>query len=657
MTHWLDRGEHSSCGVGFIVNRRNEYGHEILQQGLRALRCVEHRGACAADRSTGDGAGIMTDIPFGLFGFRRGEVAVAALFMPQDQGRMRAALKIFETTFRFYGLHVEAYREVPIDSSVLGDEARRTMPSLAHCFIRRPPHCRTDASFERVLHTAKQQTRTALKNQGITKEFFFTSLSATTIVYKGLVLGEGLDRFYLDLRNPAFGTRFALFHRRFSTNTRSTWDKAQPFRLIAHNGEINTIAGNRSWAISREMSLGLPEDQLVTHTGISDSGSLNEMVEALMHRSSIPHVEDILAIMMPPAHNQEAFYTYWSRAMEPWDGPAIILYADGNSVGARLDRNGFRPARWVVTEESFSLSSEAGAFEIDDACVGSKGALHAGSAVKVDMKNGRVHFRDPAHSRENRDARFDARTISAGSLDVDGPDESIWRPPQPLISRMNLFSLTQEELDLFLVPMVLRGKEPIGSMGDTARPNVFSEEPRPFYDYFYQNFAQVTNPPLDYLRERNITDLRVFLGNGALYGATGGELFVHGLAGDRFAVRNSGANAVVEGVGLHACEYMTGGRVLILGNVSHNVGAGMTGGLLYMRRENIQYANENYLVPAELADENEQELLALLNRYHELTGSASARGLLERWESERRGFALYLPQAALKARQVASLVR
>ncbi len=512
MTHWLDRDEHSSCGVGFIVNRRNEYGHEILQQGLRALRCVEHRGGCAADRSTGDGAGIMTDIPFGLFGFRRGEVAVAALFMPQDQVRMREALKIFETTFRFYGLHVEAYREIPIDSSVLGDEARRTMPSLAHCFIRRPPHCRTDASFERVLHAAKQQTRTALKNQGITKEFFFTSLSATTIVYKGLVLGEGLDRFYLDLRNPAFQTRFALFHRRFSTNTRSTWDKAQPFRLIAHNGEINTIAGNRSWAISREMSLGLPEDQLVTHTGISDSGSLNEMVEALMHRSSIPHVEDILAIMMPPAQNQEAFYTYWSRAMEPWDGPAIILYADGNSVGARLDRNGFRPARWVVTEESFYLSSEAGAFEIDEARVGSKGALHAGSAVKVDMKNGRVHFRDPALSRENRDARFDARTISAGSLDVDGPDENIWCPPQPLICRMNLFSLTQEELDLFLVPMVLQGKEPIGSMGDTARPNVFSEEPRPFYDYFYQNFAQVTNPPLDYLRERNITDLRVFLG-------------------------------------------------------------------------------------------------------------------------------------------------
>jgi glutamate synthase domain-containing protein 2/glutamate synthase domain-containing protein 1/glutamate synthase domain-containing protein 3 len=512
MTRWFSREEHSSCGVGFLVNRRNAYSHEILQQGLRALRCMEHRGACAADRSTGDGAGIMTDIPFGLFGFKRGEVAVAALFMPQDQGKMRAALKIFEETFQFYGLHVETYRDVPIDTSVLGDEARRTMPNLIHCFIRRPEHCRTDASFERVLHAAKQRTRTALRNHGITREFFFTSLSATTIVYKGLVLGESLDRFYLDLRNPAFGTRFALFHRRFSTNTRSTWDKAQPFRIIAHNGEINTIAGNRSWAISRELSLGLPEDQLVTHTGISDSGSLNEMVEALMHRSSIPQVEDILAIMMPPAHNQDDFYKYWSRAMEPWDGPAIILYADGNSVGARLDRNGFRPARWVVTEETFYLSSEAGAFEIDDTRIGSKGALHAGSSVKVEMKNGRVHFRDPALSRENRDARFDARTVPVNALDVDGPDEEVWHPPDPSISRMNLFSLTQEELDLFLVPMVLQGKEPIGSMGDTARLNVFSEEPRPFYDYFYQNFAQVTNPPLDYLRERNVTDLRVFLG-------------------------------------------------------------------------------------------------------------------------------------------------
>ena len=508
----FDREERSSCGVGFLVSRRNEFRHDILRQGLKALQCVEHRGACAADQTTGDGAGIMTDIPYDLFGFPRGEAAVATLFMPQDQARMRTALKVFENTFRFYGLDVVRYREIPTDPSVLGDEARRTRPSMTHCIIRRPQHCKTDSSFERVLYAARQRTRTEISLKGINKEFFFTSLSSSTIVYKGLVRGEGLDRFYLDLQNPLFRTRFALAHRRFSTNTRSTWDKAQPFRLIAHNGEINTIAGNRSWALSREMSLGLPKDQLLTHAGISDSGSLNEMMEALMHRSSIPDMEDILAIMMPPAHDQNDFYKFWSRAMEPWDGPAIILYADGNTVGARLDRHGFRPARWVVTDDMFYLASEAGTFDVDESAVRRKGALHAGTGVKVDVNTGRVHFRDPSRSRENRDARFDPRTVPVGSLDIGSPDEAAWRPPEPTVYRQNLFSLTREELDLLLIPMILEGKEPVGSMGDTARPNVFSTEPRPFYDYFYQNFAQVTNPPLDYMRERNVTDLRVFLG-------------------------------------------------------------------------------------------------------------------------------------------------
>jgi glutamate synthase domain-containing protein 2/glutamate synthase domain-containing protein 3 len=215
---------------------------------------------------------------------------------------------------------------------------------------------------------------------------------------------------------------------------------------------------------------------------------------------------------MPPAQEQNDFYKYWSRAMEPWDGPAIILYADGTTVGARLDRNGFRPARWTATEETFYLSSEAGAFDITEAAIQRKGSLHAGNGIKVDLKSGRVHFRDPSGSRENRDAKFDPRTVPVGTLDIDAPDENVWRPPAPTLHRKNLFSLTQEEQDLLLIPMIRDGKEPIGSMGDTARPNVFSMEPRPLYDYFYQNFAQVTNPPLDYLREKNVTDVRVFLG-------------------------------------------------------------------------------------------------------------------------------------------------
>jgi glutamate synthase domain-containing protein 2/glutamate synthase domain-containing protein 1/glutamate synthase domain-containing protein 3 len=502
----FDREERSSCGVGFVAGRTGTYTHGILEEALKALRCVEHRGACSADFVTGDGAGVMADIPFNLLGYHRGEVAVATLFMHRDLERRRRAVEIFEKTFSFFGLDVIGYREIPTDPSVLGPDARESMPAMQQAIIRRPKHCRTDAAFERLLYTAKQTVRTQHTDRGISKEFFFTSLSGETIVYKALTRSTSLDAFYKDLQDPNFTTRFALFHRRFSTNTNSTWDKAQPFRLIAHNGEINTIAGNRSRAFSREKSLGLRDNELITHTDISDSGSLNEMVEALMYRSSIPQIEDILAIMMPPGHGQNEFYKFWSRAMEPWDGPAIILYADGRNIGARLDRNGFRPSRWVITEDIFYLASEAGAFNLDESRIQRKGILHAGTGVKVDLTTGRVHFRDPSLSRENRDAKFDARTYPVGSLPVGDAGTPV------SIFRKNLFTCTQEELERILYPMIAEGKEPIGSMGDTARPNVFSSEPRPFFDYFYQNFAQVTNPPLDYIREKNITDLRVFLG-------------------------------------------------------------------------------------------------------------------------------------------------
>ena len=496
--------EKSACGVGFVASRKNLPNFDILKQGLHALRCVEHRGACGADQITGDGAGIMTDIPFELFGYDRDSIAVASLFTPTHPERKRIALRVFEETFAFMGLEIIEYRNVPVDVSVLGPEALEAMPGILHAIVRRPDHCRTDASFDKLLYAAKQMTRTKEKNHGISKEFFFTSLSAKTINYKALTRAADLDRFYLDLQNPIFKTRFVLFHRRFSTNTKTSWDKVQPFRLIGHNGEINTIAGNRSWAYSRERSLGLKEDELLTHNGISDSGSLNEMVEALMYRSSIPHAEDILALMMPPADSKNSFYKFWSRAMEPWDGPAFVTYSNGQSIGARLDRNGFRPCRWTLTDEEFYLSSEAGTFQIDDADALKKGTLHAGTGVKVDLDTGEVHFRDPSLSRENYDANFDARLTPLKSI-------SIGSEPA-LLHKKHIFSYSDEDIKKILIPIVLEGKEPIGSMGDTARPAILSEEPRSFFDYFYQNFAQVTNPPLDYLREEMVTDLTVHLG-------------------------------------------------------------------------------------------------------------------------------------------------
>lgn len=500
----LSSQEKSACGVGFIASRHNRRTHAHLQQALHALRCVEHRGACAADQVTGDGAGILTDIPFELFGLEKDTFAIGSLITPANPERKRLALRVFEETFRFLGLEVLEFRTVPTDPSVLGEEALACMPGLIHAVIKRPDFCRTTASFDKLLYQARQLTRTKEKESGIHKEFFFMSLSSSTIVYKALTRAQDLDRFYLDLQNPAFKTRFALFHRRFSTNTKTAWDKVQPFRLIAHNGEINTISGNRSWAYSREKHLGLPNDELLTHNGISDTGSLNEMVEALAYRSSIPYIEEILAIMMPPADGENPFYKFWSRAMEPWDGPAFVTYSDGQTIGARLDRNGFRPCRWVLTDDHFYLSSEAGSFEVDERKVLKKGTLHAGTGVKVDLDSGAVHFRDPSQSRENHDATFEPRLEPVQEAPIGDMPTSL--------DKKNLFLLTTEDTDRVLAPMILEGKEAIGSMGDTARPAILSEEPRSLFDYFYQNFAQVTNPPLDYLREAMVTDLHIYLG-------------------------------------------------------------------------------------------------------------------------------------------------
>lgn len=496
--------EKSSCGVGFVASRKHEYLHETLQQALHALRCVEHRGACNADLISSDGAGIMADIPFELFGYEPGEVAVATIFAPHDAQRRRKALRVFEETFGFYGLKILEYRNIPVDPTVLGEIALASMPFILHAFIKRPRHCRTDSSFDKLLYTAKQMTRTKEKEEGIVREFFFASLSARTIVYKALTQSAALKDFYPDLQNPEFKTRFALFHRRFSTNTKTSWDKTQPFRIIAHNGEINTITGNRSWAISREKYLGVPKDELLTRHSISDSGSLNEMVESLTYRSSIPLVEDILAIMIPPATHENSFYKFWSRAMEPWDGPAFISYSDGSSIGARLDRNGFRPCRWMITDDYLFVSSEAGSFNVDEKKVTAKGSLQAGHGIKMNLNIGKVHFRDPSDSRENYDADFEHRLEPLVEQPVEEADQSF--------ANIHLFRYTREDLENLLVPMIEEGKEPIGSMGDTARPAVFSDQPRSFFDYFYQNFAQVTNPPLDYIREKMVTDLSMYLG-------------------------------------------------------------------------------------------------------------------------------------------------
>lgn len=494
----------SHCGVGFICSLKNKASHDLLKTGLLGLKNVEHRGG-TDNNFLGDGAGIMTSVPHELLGINK-DYAVAMIFAPKKEDRFEKAMDVFKMTFKNYGLIVESIREVPVDESVLAADAVGCMPKIIQAFIKRPKHCRTMSSFDELLYTAKQMVRTNGHEVGLIDELYFTSLSSQTIIYKALSTSFQLEKFYLDLQNPAFKTKFALFHRRFSTNTLSSWDKVQPFRVIAHNGEINTIEGNRAAAKSRELALGLREDQVLTRSGASDSVNLNEMVEALKYRSSMPFVKDILAIMIPPAESENSsYFKFWSRAMEPWDGPALIAYCDGKKIGARLDRSGFRPCRWQRTKDYFSLCSETGSFEFSPADIIQQGVLNAGRTVNVHMFKGEVDFYNPDKLDSNAEVFFDSRLKL---LPYSSPenDESFYE------NKMGTFFFTKEELTKELYPIIESGKGPIGSMGDTAALVAFSRIHRSIYDYFFQDFAQVTNPPLDYIREKMVTSLAVYLG-------------------------------------------------------------------------------------------------------------------------------------------------
>jgi glutamate synthase domain-containing protein 2/glutamate synthase domain-containing protein 1/glutamate synthase domain-containing protein 3 len=500
----LDHGEErSSCGVGFVALRGPGRSRLPLLHALAALDCHEHRGACLADGITGDGAGVMTDIPFELLGYEPGTIALGSFLLVGTPEQNARALELVEDTFEVMSVDTLARRTVPVEKRVLGQQAREILPDMVQMVFGWPAFCRSEASFNQLLYVAKQRVRTRLNRAGLSGVLYVSSLSTSTVVYKALSRSEDLAQFFPDLLSSTYRTRFCIFHRRFSTNTRTSWDKAQPFRMIAHNGEINTIAGNRSWSHSREQALGLPRDELLTREGCSDSGNLNQMVEALKFRSSMPYVEDVLAIIIPPADEDNDYYRFWSRAAEPWDGPALVTYCDGQAIGARSDRNGFRPCRWAMTDEAFYLASEAGSFNLDECSILRKGTLRAGSGVKLVLGKPEVFFRDPSRSEVNGEGRLDPRL---------SPLSPAPATPLGLCDRQRVFGLGTEELDKVIGPMMVAGKEPIGSMGDTAALAVLSDEPRSFFDFFFQTFAQVTNPPLDYLRERIVTDLSVYLG-------------------------------------------------------------------------------------------------------------------------------------------------
>jgi glutamate synthase (ferredoxin) len=525
--------EHDACGVGFLADLGGRPHPRILPLALTALGRMAHRGAVDADGATGDGAGVTTQIPFevlredleakGLSGLEPGGLAVGSIFLPPEPPLAGRARALVQEVLAEQGLPFLGWREVPIREDVLGEVARRARPGIAHLLVGRPGEA-SDAEFERRLYRARRELEAHARRLGL-PGLYVASLSHRTLVYKALLRATDLADFYPDLRHPAYATAFTLFHQRFSTNTLPCWAMTQPFRLLAHNGEINTIEGNRSWMRAREAGLasrllGLEAGALrpLLPEGTSDSASLDEALALLTLAGR--DVTQGVSLLMPPAWEGDpelpadvrALFEYQSCLMEPWDGPALVVFTDGKIVGAGLDRNGLRPARYAVTVDGLVLvASEAGVLDVAPGRILHRGRLGPGDMVAVDLAAGRFLDRGTIHDR------LAARRPYAAWLATHRvPFADLPQPPAECetaeVGPLRAFGYTREEMQLVLGPMFKEGLEPLGSMGDDAPLAVLSPRPRLLYSYFKQRFAQVTNPPIDPLRESLVMSLATHLG-------------------------------------------------------------------------------------------------------------------------------------------------
>ena len=529
--------EKDACGVGFIADRSGNRSHAILEMAIQAVTNLTHRGAVAADAKTGDGAGILTQIPEKLFtkelhkvGARIdsiNDLAVGMIFLPKDNPEeQKHGRKIVEDILQQYGFPLLRWRSVPIDDSALGEKALATLPSIQQVLIGRPNHITLD-NFERRLYLICKEIEHKVTEEQL-PDFHIASFSHRTIVYKGLLVAPQLAMFYADLWNDDFEASLAVFHQRYSTNTSPTWSLAQPFRMLAHNGEINTLMGNRNWMRAREAELTSPiwkEDikrlaPIINPIG-SDSMSLDNALELLTHSDrSILHS---MMCLIPEAYEQiqdmseelKNCYQYLSCVSEPWDGPAAVAFTDGIIVGACLDRNGLRPARYKVTDDGIVvMGSEVGIIELDDSRVVRKGRLGPGQMIAVDTLRSELLLdtdikNEVAHHKPY--AKWIQQRTHLDELNPQPPG-TITSVPDDLQTQQKAFGYMIEDVERFIKPMVLQAKESVGSMGDDTPPAVISRNPRLLYHYFKQLFAQVTNPPIDSLRERLVMSLTTYLG-------------------------------------------------------------------------------------------------------------------------------------------------
>ncbi|MCO5218143.1 MAG: glutamate synthase large subunit [Thermomicrobiales bacterium] len=540
--------EHDACGVGLVAKIDGTRSRDIVEKALAGLVNLTHRGAVGADARTGDGAGILIQVPHALFietldaagyaGLAAGDYGVAMLFLPRNDDDV---LEVVKATITARGLDVLAVRDVPTNSTILGQAALDTLPQIAQVLISRPAGLST-GEYERKLMLTRRQIESALRGRGLTDDdFFAVSCSSRTLIYKGFCLPEDLARFYPDLADERVDSAIALFHQRFSTNTQPTWGLAQPFRFIAHNGEINTVQGNRVWMRARASQLSMQDgeetialDPPVAMQG-SDSLSLDTAIELLRHNGrSLPHAL-MMAIPEPweklPEMDADlrAFYDFHAGLMEQWDGPAALGFSDGVLAGAALDRNGLRPLRYAITEDGlFVLGSESGTVQLDPASVIERGRLGPGQMILVDTDAGVVLHNDDLKHAVAQNAPY-ARWLEEHRIPLEiGPaaDEPLPVPieadaktraaetktPVEVVQMQQAFGYSAEDIRLIINPMAGEGKEPTWSMGDDAPLAVLSTTPRPVTAYFRQRFAQVTNPAIDSLRERRVMALDTYLG-------------------------------------------------------------------------------------------------------------------------------------------------
>ena len=523
--------EHDACGVGFVANVSGRPTHDIIETALEALGNLTHRGAIDADGRTGDGAGLLTQLPLRFFrreaerlgNISNHDIAVGMFFLPLEETPAALCREITSQIISKHGLTLMGWRQVPVEKSVLGAKALSSIPRIEQLLVDRGRL--SHAEFENTLHRARREIE---QQTSRIEDFYIPSFSSRTIVYKALLTGSQLGAFYPDLREPDYEASLAVFHQRYSTNTFPNWALAQPFRMLAHNGEINTISGNRKWIRARELAERLPENsdefQSVIWDKGSDSASLDNTLE-LWTRSG-REVTEALMMLIPEAYETSgetsaelrAFYDYAASLTEPWDGPAAVAFTDGRIVGASLDRNGLRPARFTVTADGrVIVSSEAGVVKLPPELIVRKGRLGPGHMIAVDTESGVLLTNDEIKRlTAKRTAEITSSIRSfVDCTDFDDNSRSSIGDESTLIRQMKRFGYTVEDVERILGPMLVDGKEPVGSMGDDTPLAFLSTKPRLLYCYFKQRFAQVTNPAIDPIRERMVMSLNTLLGRRA----------------------------------------------------------------------------------------------------------------------------------------------